>query len=442
MPFTWYFVIFSLAALIGYKWLQSKAEVPDSAYKDIFSLLLTLVFLFGVFILCLGLLTVIISFIFFKWKQKQAVIDFRINMPSSGKESGSKQIISLYIHPILKPLLGFIKLRLNYDETHFSEKFHIIKSNRNKLFNTTLEGFYYWNLSEIKEYRIEKAIIYFEDFFQFFSFAVKIDTHNSFHTQPQAHESEIIKAFPRKTEDATTRIDELKKVEGEHINYKNFESNDDVRRIVWKIYAKNKELVVRIPEIMDPYASHIYFYASFFSALNIQGNEVIEKFFLNYYKTVCWSVYKQLLNKGLEVRHHIDQDIPQNNMTTEQEQIKYAISVSKWQNMNSIKDYIKPKDASVVVVSSLSDIEEIKDLVEKYGNEISFVFVPLTESLNKQNITDWIQWLFIQREKDNSAVYKTTWSLSLLRKSIMQNESELLKLLQQYEKSTVLHNTH
>ena len=38
-----------------------------------------------------------------------------------------------------------------------------------------------------------------------------------------------MEAFPRKTEDTATRIEEIKKVEGEHINYKNFESNDDVQ---------------------------------------------------------------------------------------------------------------------------------------------------------------------------------------------------------------------
>jgi hypothetical protein len=439
LPFTWYFVIFTLAGIAAYKWLQNKAGVPDSAYKDIFALLLLLVTWFSVIILCLGLFSVIVSFLFFKWKQKKGQIDFRISVPASDEQSRSKQLISIYIHPVLKPLLGFIKLRLRYDKTKFSEKFHLIKQNSNKIFNTTLEGSYNWSLPEIKEYRVQNVIIYFEDFFQFFSLALKMDTSNSFHTQPRTEEAQIIKAFPRKTEDTSTRIEELKRVEGEHINYKNFESNDDVRRIVWKIYAKNKELVVRIPEIMDPYASHVYFYASFYSIFDVQGNEVIEIPFLNYYKTICWSVYKQLSQKGFEVRFIADQDVPSGNMATAEEQAKYTISVSKWQKANGIKDYIKPKDASVVVVSSLNDIEEVKDLLEKYGNEISFVFVPLTECLNKQQISDWIQWLFIQQEKDDTSVYKTNWSLSLLRKKITQNEDELKELLDQYQKSTVLH---
>src|SRR5690242_3733026 len=94
IPFTWYFVLFSVAAILAYKWLQSKADVPDSAYKDIFALLVLLVIWFSVIILCLGLLSVVISFAYFKWKQKKTGIDFRIGVPPSGEQAGSKQIIS------------------------------------------------------------------------------------------------------------------------------------------------------------------------------------------------------------------------------------------------------------------------------------------------------------------------------------------------------------
>ena len=339
---------------------------------------------------------------------------------------------------MLRPLLGFVKIRLKYDRTRYSDKFLLVKQSRKKLFDTTIDGVYYWNLPEIKEYRVEQAILYFEDFFQFFSLAIGIDTSTSFHTQPMDEAAEIQKAFPRKTEETTTRIEEIKRVEGEYLSYKNFESNDDVRRIVWKIYAKNKELVVRIPEILDPYASHIYLYASFHSFYNIAGNEVVEIPFLNYYKTLVWSVYKQLSQKGFEVRYIPDQDIPKNKMPVEAEQIKYSISVSQWHTDNELKEYVKTKDASVVIISSLTNIDDVNELVERFGNEIAFIFVPLTDSLNKQHFGDWLQWLFVQQEKDAIAKYKTNWSLSLLRIKVAQNEKQIKQLLEKYDKSMVM----
>jgi hypothetical protein len=438
IPFTFYFLLFAAAALIGFFWLQTKAGIPDSAYKDIFFLLLRFSLVFCLSLLALSVFTSFFPFIYLAFIRRKGQIDFNINMPHDHEKENNRQLIQIYLHPVLKPLLGFVKIRLKYDHEHFSEKFSLVKQSDKKIFSSTLNGTYHWDLPEIKEYRVDKAIIYFEDFFQFFSFALTIDTSKTFHTYPVSRQTQQLSAFPRKTEETSTRIEEIKKVEGEHINYKNFESNDDVRRIVWKIYAKNKELVVRIPEILDPYASHMYLYASFFSDFPVKGNEVLEIPLLNYYKTICWSVYKQLTGKGFDVRYVPDQDIPSEKMENDALQIRYSISLCKWQTEKDLRDYVKLKDASVVIISSLSDPRQVEQILESSGNEISFIFVPLTEGLKKQNIADWMQWLFVQHEKDALAVYKTSWSLSLLRLKIIKNEKALKQLLDKFERSSIL----
>lgn len=431
LPVTIYFILFSFATFLGYRWLQQAAEVPDSSYKDIFKLLLSLALFIGGGILCLGVISVCISYIFFKWKQRKGEVTLRVN--TSGSSEGSSQTISLYLHPVLQPALGYIRIRLNYDQTHFSNKFNLVKQGKIKLLNTTLEGIYKWELPEIREYRIEKVIIYFEDFFQFFSFATPVYTVNSFYAPPQSQELNRVDAFPRKTEEQSIRIEELKKIEGEYINYKNFESSDDVRRIVWKIYAKNKELVIRIPEILDPYASHIYFYASFFSKFKVDGNEIIDGPFLNYYKTIGWSLYQQFVKKGFEVRYVKDQEIAQDT-TAEEERVRYSITLSSWHQDKDLKTFVDPRDAAIVLLSSLSDPEEVKELTEKFGNTITFIFVPLTDSLNSLHFGHWLQWIFIQQEKDKTASYRANWSLSTLRLKIEENEKELSRILKDHQK--------
>jgi hypothetical protein len=189
---------------------------------------------------------------------------------------------------------------------------------------------------------------------------------------------------------------------------------------------------------VDPYASHIYLYTSFYSQFLSEDNEVIRVPFLNYYKTLCWSVYKQLLKKGLEVRFIPDQTIPLHSFSTDDERVRYSMSVSSWQKTNDLKSYIRPGDASVVMISSLSDKDQVKELIDRYGNEISFVFVPLSESLSRPFFAHWIKWLFVQEEKDRTSVYRTNWSLSLIRRKVEQNEQEISQLLQGFEKSTVL----
>lgn len=439
LPFTWYFFLFVLCCTLGFAWIKTFDALPDTAYADIFPLLLKVAIWFLVTILVVSLLTVVFSFLYFYIKKKKNIVQFGVETKgTTGSNKKGKQEIYLRIHPVIKPLLGFVKIRLQYDEQHFSNKFSLVEQKAAKLISTTIEGTYRWQLPIIKEYRIEKAILYFEDFFQFFSFAVPVATNNRFFTAPTDTVTKTIRTFPRKTENTNTRIEEIKRVEGEYINYKNFEGNDDVRRIVWKIYAKNKDLVVRIPEVLDPYASHVYLYASFFSSFGNDLGDVIEIPFLNYYKTFIWSVYRQLVQQGFEVRYLPDQPVAAANTNDAQQTVKHAVSISHWQTEKDLKTYVNAKDAAMVVVSSLSDAEQVARFAEQYGSDISFVFVKLTDSLGNQHVGDWLQWLFIKNEQSAIAEYKRKWNFTLLRSKIIDNEKQLQAALERFARAEVV----
>ncbi len=436
VPFSMYLIVFAAVLIPGYIKLRSLSQLPDSAYTHIFSLLLTVVLFFSITIIVFGFFTVFSAFLYFKWKQRRQEIRLHLHTEANPQQEG-KQVISLELHPILLPIAGFIKIRVFYDGKKVSEKFSPI-ANQSSFFKFSFRGQFSWNLPEIREYRIERVLIYFEDFFQFFSMAGTMDASNRFFISPVRQDLNALKASPRKTEETTTRIEELKRVEGELINYKSFETNDDVRRIVWKIYAKNKELVVRIPEIMDPYASHIYLYASFYTRFATEGNAVVDAPFLNYYKTLCWSVYQQLAGKGFEVRYIPDQPVPATNLPSGPEQVRYAITVSHWQEENNLKDIVKPGNASVLVVSSLSDPEQLREFAESYGNEISIIFIPLSDALDENSMAGWVKWIFVENEKDRHASYKTKWSLSPLRYKLKENEKEILSIIKSTSRATIL----
>jgi hypothetical protein len=435
-PFTFYLLVFCILIFIGQIYLKKSSEFPESAYRDIFILLLKVVLVFGIALFIFGFVTVLISTVYLKLKEKQGKFSFSISTDVKDEKTGT-QTVKIQICYILKPLMGFIKLRVNYDNEHFSDKFSLVSSSSAKFFDTSLEGQYEWELPEIREYKIQKVLLYFEDMFQFFSITLPVNTKNSFFTSAITREVSSVNALPRKTEDSTTRINELKRVEGEFFNYKNFESNDDVRRIVWKIYAKNKELVVRIPEIVDPYASHIYLYASFFSSLNFVGNEIVNIPLLNYYKTMCWSLYVELKKKGLEVRFRPDQDTTNNSFKNEDDRIRYSLSTAVWHISKPLKEFVKINDASIVIVSSLSDPNDVSEILERSGNDISFVFVPLSEAFETNNALSILKWIFIQEEKNNNEVFRSKWNLSAIKAKILQNEKVLYKLIRQYQKSLI-----
>jgi hypothetical protein len=433
IPFTVYFVVFFIASFIAYK-VPDQDQVDNyTSYSDIFGLLLKVAIAFCTVLISIAFLTVLISYVHFLYHKRRKGIEFKISSDFKEKELHQKQEVRLFIRPVLKPFLGFIKLRLLYDQDRFSEKFSLVENRNSKFFSTIVEGRYHWRLPEIKEYHIQQAIIYFEDVFQFMSIAVTIPANNQFFTQPTFSQVKELRVQPKKTEETNTRIDQLRKIEGEYLNYKNFEDNDDVRRIVWKIYAKNKELVVRIPEIMDPYASHIYLYASFFSHFNIKGNEVVEIPFLNYYKVLTWSVYQNLIKKGFEVRFIPDQELNRNATGDEQQAVKYAVSTSHWHQDKDLKSFVRTNDASVVIISSLSDPDAVKEFIDQNGKDITFLFIKLTDSFKNQNVVDWVQWIFLQSAKNDIERYKRAWSISPLKQKIKENEKVLAQLVARYQ---------
>ncbi|MEP7320058.1 MAG: hypothetical protein ABI921_14980 [Panacibacter sp.] len=440
IPFTYYFFLFAIAAVLTNNWLAQQAIMPDSSFGDIFKLLLKTGFWFIALIIIAALLSAFVSFIIFLWKKRKNGVQFSVTTTAVKSEVKDypAQRIHIVISPLLKPLLGFIKLRLQYDEKQYSEKFALVQDNEKKFISLKYAGDYQWNLPEIKEYHVEKLILYFEDLFQFFSFTVALPVEDRFHTNPFAPPVQNFNISPRKTEDTSSRIEELKKVEGEYLNYKNFENNDDVRRIVWKIYAKNKELVVRIPEVLDPSASHAYIYPSFFNVFDIEGNSTAEVYFLNYYKTMLWGIYTNLSKQGFVLRYIADQQTPSKVFTDEQQDIQYNITTSNWQQDKGIKDFVNAKDASVVVLSSLCNAEDVATLLESQSGYTMFVLIKLSNSLQSSYLVSLLQWIFIQQEKNELEVYKTNWRLSLLRSKVANNEKKLEALLAKHSKTLVL----
>lgn len=437
-PFTVYFVVFSIAALISFRMLGNNEINANSSYADIFGLLLKVASVFCAAIITVAFLSVFVSYLYFIYRKRKSGVNLQVSADLMENDQDRKQTVRLIIKPVIKPLFGFIKLRLLYDEKLVSDKFSLLENPTKKFFSTSVEGTYNWPLPEIKEYHVEKGLIYFEDFFQFFSFAVSLPASSKFFTKPTSKNIADLKVLPRKTEETNTRIEQLRKVEGEYLNYKNFENNDDVRRIVWKIYAKNKELVVRMPEIMDPYASHVYLYASYFSYFDIEGNEAVKVPFLNYFKVVTWSLYQNLVKRGFEVRYIADQEVAKNNLADEQQAVKYSISTSQWHHVRDLKSYVKTADASVVIISSLSNPDEVRDLIEVHGQDITFIFVKLTETFKNHKMIDWVQWLFVQNAKDDIDVYKRAWALSPLRRRIKDNEKRLEEIVAKYQKEAVV----
>ena len=429
IPFRIHLLLLVIALILAWRWLIKNNAVPETGHTAIIALFITVTFWFALAILSISFITAFIPWIFFLFSKKNNKSSLQVKTLKTNKVA-SKQLIEIDISKIIKPIFGYIRLRLCYDNNNISPKFAPVRLQPKKnFFSSQTKGIYNWPLNNIKEYDISSGIIYFEDFFQFFSFTSRVPVNSNFYTQPLKTATGPVIVQPKKTEDTQTRIDEMRKVEGEFLNYKNFESNDDVRRIVWKIYAKNKELVVRIPETNDPYASHIYFYASFYNAIS---NEVYEEFnavFLDNFKTITWNVYEQLFRQNDLIQYIPDQETKSFYADDVIQKIKYIISTSSWQKQNDLVSYFNKEYASVLCITSVTDIKQLEVILDRTGKSLTVIFVELSKSFSKMKVTDWVQWIFINPEKKSLGKLQLAFNLSPLRKKILDNEKNIKELL-------------
>jgi hypothetical protein len=439
IPFRFHLFLLTIVLLAASYWLKETRLLPDTSYTAIINLFIIVAMAFVAAVFAVSLITAIIPWLYFLFTRRSRKVSIKVKTSSKQNTFKEKQQVSININPIFRPLFGYIKLRLNYDDENISPKFSLVSDESKKqFFSPELNGLYNWPLQQIKEYNVSNAIIYFEDMFQLFSFAATLPVQDNFFTQPENNNYADVKVQPKKTEDTNTRIEQIRKVQGEFLNYKNFENNDDVRRIVWKIYAKNKELVVRIPEINDPYASHVYFFASYYNPVAKGIYADLFSVMLNYFKTAVWNTYQQLSRQNVLIKYISDQETKTAITDDSIQKIKYIISTSEWQNEKDLHAYFKKEEASILCISSLINADEVQNILENTGKDLVIVFVKLSNAFNKVKIKDWLQWVFVKPDEDSIDNLRFTWNFSPLRKKILDNETKVFAILNKSESEIIV----
>jgi len=440
IPFRVHLLLLVIALLLAGNWLRKNNAVPETARTAIIDLFISVTFWFAFSVLVISFISAFIPWVIFLFSKKNQKSILKIR--TAGKNATNHQQVEVNISHIIKPPFGYIRLRLQYDGNNISPKFAPIAIHpKNDFFSMHTRGFYNWPLKNIKEYDINSGIIYFEDFFQFFSFAGWLPSNGNFFYGPPKKSTGTLAVQPKKTEETNRRIEEIRKVEGELLNYKNFETNDDVRRIVWKIYAKNKELVVRIPETVDPSASHIYFYASFYNTISNDAYKEFNEVFLDNFKTIIWNVYDQLSRQNTLLKYIPDQETKKIYADDPALKVKYRISTSLWQKQNSLKNYFNKHDASILCVSSLTDALHLSEILDQTGKSLTVVFVQLSKSFTNVHVTDWLQWMFVKPEKKSKEKLLLAFNLSPLRRKMLENEKQIKQILEKCECETLILDT-
>lgn len=433
-PFTINTLLCVLAAWLGYKLLYTSpsAENPEP-FRPFIILMGKVVFWFIIVLIAASVLSTIISWLYYIWLRSKSGNTLQLEFITQSKNGRKNKLyMDAMLYGAKRPLLGFIKGRLFYNDHVMTDKFSLLSNKRkeNGFWPIAVSGRSRVDLPDIKEYQLKGGFVYFNDMLHLFSLAVPQAVKGEFQQPPVLKKKDEKEVSPKKTEDTDIRIDQLRRVDGDYLNYKDFESGDDVRRIVWKIYARNRELVVRIPERFEPFASHLYFYASFHADVKTQWlGESYLKEMLNYYKNNIWTVYDALAAKEWAMRYIADQNFNLPESLSDREKTSKVISNSGWHKDKGLLEYFDTKQGTVLCISSLTDTDELQEILDQCNESTVIYFVKLSRTFRHFVAWSWFKRLIFLPPKDRLNKLRSRWTFSPMRFKIQKREQEIEDIL-------------
>lgn len=408
-----------------------KGEEP-SPFIPFIRLMGGMAFIFLVSLIVISIGSTIISYAYYLWLKASKGNKLQVEFVTESKKGKNKLYINARLDGVIRPRLGFIKARLYYDDHVFTDFFGLLSNKRKEqsLRLQAITGKSRLNLPDIKEYDLKGGFIYFQDMLHIFRLAAAQPISGHFYQPPVLQEGNDTEVYPKKTETMDVRIEQLRRVEGEHLNYKDFEAGDDVRRIVWKVYAKNRELVVRVPELFEPYASHLYFYASFYAPVKAQWlSEGYLKEMLNYYKNHVWTIYDTLGHKEWDMRYIPDQQFNITEEMPDGEKTARIISNSTWHKDTALQHYFNPKTGTVLCISSLTDPQELQNILDRCDASTVVYFVKASRVLSSYAGLNLVKRLIFLPPQDRLAKLRSGWTFSPIRFQVQKREKEIEELL-------------
>ncbi len=437
-PFTVNAFLLAAGILLAFRWMSPGAQPQrqeTSSFAPLIQLMGKTALYFIAALLLLSLLSTVTCWLLYllKKRSKQHQIDFNFRHQPERKAFWLESVLK----KVRRPLLGFVKARLIYDDGQLTDKFVLASNKRNsrKFWREAITGNNRIDLPDIKEYKVSGGFVYFEDMLQLFSLPVRQQVQGHFFQPPARTYLEDKEVQPKKTEQTDVRIEQLRKVEGELLNYKDFEHGDDVRRIVWKLYARNRELIVRVPETLEPYASHLYFYASFFCGYRLPSlQNLFVREMLNYYKNNVWSAFDALSKKEWATRFIPDQAIKLVQEDDDaQATVQRIISNATWQTDNDLRAYFRPATAAVLCISSYNNPDDLSEILSQCSADTVVYFVQLSRCFRHPVAGGWFLRLFLLPPNDRLKRIRGKWLFSSLRRQLLANESKLITVLNQHD---------
>lgn len=426
----WVVVRWALVLGVGFfalalAWLRSEYAQPDSNLWLVMAFFLQLLLWSALGLIAITLLNSVFCWLMFRYRYARGQISVHVQLGDGVMaEAGQVQLTIQVKGAVWRPLLGLVRASVALRPERQPHRLVLDRNLRAprqwRRYGIAGNGKVWLHHRGIHD--ADGVWLFFQDLFGLMAWPCRVTQVQQVVALPVVQPPVRVHTQPLATEEQKFRIDVPKRVEGELVNYKEFETGDNIQRIVWKIYAKSGELVVRIPEIKDPYASHVYLYVSFFRGLGDDGS--LEAELLNIYKDKCRQLWESMRKSGHEIRLPHDQEIPHLAGVGDRHTELVQLAAQRWQTQMTPVDFVNVQKAAMVCLSSLVPVEEMQNLLKKLPEHVPVVVVKLSTAIPSPFRFQWRDVFFKPEEKPADRL-RQSWWLSSLRRKVMKNEEAI-----------------
>lgn len=293
----------------------------------------------------------------------------------------------------------------------------------------------FWPLQDYQIYTVMQLQICITDTFCFFRWRITLPIQQLLYHLPVSPPLPHNNFTPYETtEEPMASKKKLLRL-GDLFQYKNFEDNDDVRRIVWKIYAKHKDLVVRTTDVQYLPATQVYLYASFYQPVKIVG-DILAQQTLNTYKERLWALVQAVEKEEIKIIWRTDQptQIPTDST---KHAIQWQLTQCNWQQQHSVDQLITQKHKGILCATVYTPLTLLqKVLIEKSVSTI--LFIPIVPWYKPFSIRTIFKWLWISDEP-KSSLWKC-WRAWKQQNKLFNTEQQYIQQLQQNNTNVIILN--
>lgn len=440
--FRWQFLFTAVGMWLVYQWLIVNVKSTGTEEWIRIGDWLKVIFWSTIILVAFSGITLLVSWLIFRARLKSGKLKVSIQLTGNRTPEAGVVPVEAIISNMLRPLLGTVQVRIIFPEWNISERI-LLDENKRSLFNpfNTVSGKAKLDLHHRGLHEVEEVQVVLTDMLKMICLPVVMHSGNKLLTLPKELKQENFEIFPTATEEQDVRIHIPRRVQGEFLNYKNFESGDDIRRIVWKIYAKNGELVVRIPETRDPYASHVYICPAFYNELISDFDMDAGKELLNAYKDSLRQVFDAVKKNQYSVKMLKDQEAQMNTGDADVSDDLFFLATAHWQRDNRPAEVFDTSKAAVICLSSAAPVEEIESLIQKLPMHVPVMVFALSTSLGPVFRFSFGKIFFKGKPHPLDDVKKSWW-ISPLRKRLIVNEDRIRQVLRQRGNAWLMEMKH